>query len=74
MDMKDRFNLEDEINHLYSFCDNINNLCEGILEQDLDQDDIVNALSGLKVLLSIQTCKLNDTMSQCFKLDKYNYE
>ena len=69
--MKDRFNLEEEINHLYTFCDNLDNICEGILEQDLNKDDIVNALSGLKVLLSIQTSKLQDTMCQCFKLDNY---
>jgi hypothetical protein len=70
--VKDRFNLEDEINHLYTFCDNMNSLSEGILEQGLDKDDIVNALNGLKVLLAIQTSKLHDTMSQCFKLDNYN--
>lgn len=70
--MKNRFHLEEEINHLYTFCDNMDNLSEGILEQGLDKDGIVNALNGLKVLLAIQTSKLQDTMSQCFKLDQYN--
>jgi hypothetical protein len=41
------------------------------LEHNLTQDDIVNAIEGIKVLLIIQANKLMDTMSQCFKLDKY---
>lgn len=69
--MKDRFNLEDEINTLYSFSDQLGTLSEGILEHDLSKDDIVNVIEGIKVMLNLQAQKLHDTMSQCFNLDKY---
>lgn len=69
--MKDRFILEDEISQLYIFADQLGSLSEGVLEHNLDNDDISNALSGLKVLLQVHANKLHDTMSQCFKLDGY---
>lgn len=72
--MKDRFNLEDEINTLYSFCEQLGTLSEGILEHDLSKDDIINAIEGLKVMLNLQATKLQDTMCQCFKLDHYREE
>lgn len=69
--MKDRFNLEDEINMLYSFSDQLGSLSEGILEYNLTNDEVVNAIEGLKVMISLHANKLHDTMSQCFKLDNY---
>jgi hypothetical protein len=69
--MKDRFNLEDEISALHNFADNLGTLSEGIMEQDLSKDEIVNAIEGLRVMLSLQANKLFDTMTQCFKLDQY---
>jgi hypothetical protein len=69
--MKDRFSLETEILHLHTFVDNLATLSEGILEHDLTNDEVVNAIEGLRVMLSLQTNKLMDTMSQCFKLDEY---
>jgi hypothetical protein len=69
--MKDRFNLEDEINQLYTFADQLGNISEGVLEQDLSTDEIANAIEGLRVIMKLQTQKLHDTMSQCFKLDQY---
>jgi hypothetical protein len=69
--MKDRFSLETEIMHLDTFVDNLGTLSEGILEHDLTNDEVVNAIEGLRVMLSLQTNKLMDTMSQCFKLDQY---
>jgi hypothetical protein len=71
--MKDRFNLEDEINTLYSFSEQLGNLSEGILEHDLSTDDTVNAIEGLRVMINLQAQKLHDTMCQCFKLDGYSY-
>jgi hypothetical protein len=68
---KDRFDLETEIMNLHTFIDNLGTLSEGILEHDLSNDEVVNALEGLRVMLSLQTNKLMDTMSQCFKLDQY---
>ena len=72
--MKDRFNLEDEINTLYSFSEQLGNISEGILERDLSTDDTVNAIEGLRVMINLQAQKLHDTMAQCFKLDGYRYE
>jgi hypothetical protein len=69
--MKDRFNLEDEIHTLHTFADHLGTLSEGILEQNLSKDEIVNAIEGLRVMLSLQANKLFDTMTQCFKLDQY---
>lgn len=70
--MKDRFNLEDEINTLYNFCDQLSTLSEGVLEHNISKDDTVNAIEGLRVMLQLQTNKLMDTMCQCFKLNGYN--
>lgn len=70
--MKDRFDLESEIATLYTYSDQLSLLSEGILEHDLDNDQVVNVLEGLRVLLNLQTQKLHDTMSQCFNLDQYN--
>lgn len=69
--MKDRFDLENEINSLYSFSEQLGTLSEGILEHDLSNDEIVNVVEGLKVMLNLQAQKLHDTMSQCFRLDNY---
>jgi hypothetical protein len=71
--MKDRFNLEDEINTLYSFSEQLGTLSEGILEHGLTTDETVNVIEGLRVMLNLQAQKLNDTMCQCFKLDNYTY-
>ena len=72
--MKDRFNLEDEINTLYSFSEQLGTLSEGILEHNLTTDETVSVIEGLRVMLNLQAQKLHDTMCQCFKLDGYYYE
>jgi hypothetical protein len=69
--MKDRFDLENEINTLFTFSDQLGTLSEGILEHNLSTDETVNAIEGLRVILNLQTQKLHDTMSQCFRLDNY---
>lgn len=63
--------MEDEINTLYSFSEQLGTLSEGILEHDLSRDDIINAIEGLRVILNLQAKKLQDTMCQCFRLDNY---
>jgi len=69
--MKDRFDLENEISFLHTFVDNLGSISEGILERDLDKDEIVNAVEGVRALLDLHISKLFDTMTQCFKLDQY---
>lgn len=69
--MKDRFNLEDEINTLYSFSQQLGTLSEGILEHNLTTDETINVIEGMRVMLNLQAQKLHDTMCQCFNLDNY---
>ena len=69
--MKDRFDLENEISFLHTFVENLGSLSEGVLERDLDKDEIVNAVEGLRVMLDLHINKLFDTMQQCFQLDQY---
>jgi hypothetical protein len=69
--MKDRFNLENEIMTIHTFAENLGTLSEGILEHDLSNDEIVNAIEGLRVMMTLQANKLMDTMCQCLKLDQY---
>ena len=69
--MKDRFNLEDEINALYAFSDQLATISEGVMEERLSVDETVNAIEGLRVILNLQANKLHDTMCQCFQLDSY---
>lgn len=70
--MKNRFDLEQEITTLYSYAEQLGSISEGILEYDMSLDDTVNAINGLKVMIDLHTNKMLDTMSQCFKLDRYN--
>ena len=69
--MKNRFDLENEISSLYTFADQLGTLSEGIIEHNLTNDEIANALEGLRVILNVQTQKLHDTMCQCLGLDEY---
>jgi len=69
--MKDRFNLEDEINTLYSLSEQLGTLSEGILEHNLTTDETINVIEGMRVMLNLQAQKLHDTMCQCFNLDNY---
>jgi hypothetical protein len=69
--MKDRFDLENEISFLHTFVDNLGSISEAVLERDLDKDEIVNAVEGVRALLDLHINKLFDTMTQCFNLDQY---
>lgn len=69
--MKDRFDLEQEINALYGFSEQLSTISEAMLEERLSTDETVNAIEGLRVLMDLQAQKLHDTMCQVFKLDNY---
>ena len=66
--MKDRFDLEQEIVELGSFSQHLKDLAGSVLNEDLDCDEIANALNGISVLLEIHENKLFQTMSECFNL------
>ena len=71
-DAMDRFDLENKINQTYHFVDMLNDLNYGVLETELTQDEISNALDGMAVLLKCHIDKLFDTFTQVHKLDRYN--
>jgi RNase H-fold protein (predicted Holliday junction resolvase) len=72
--MKDRFDLENEIMALYAFADQLGNVSAGLMEERLTTDEAVNAIEGINVLLKLQTEKMFDTLTQCFRLDGYRHE
>lgn len=67
----DRFELEQQISNLLSICDDLDLVSENILENDLSQDEIANALIGISSLLKMKHDKLFDVFKQVFKLDNY---
>lgn len=69
--MKNRFDLENEINELYLYANQIDLICDTILntEEHIDKDCITNALMGIKILLDMKTNQLYDTMCQSFNLN-----
>jgi hypothetical protein len=69
--MKDRFDLEQEINALYGFSEQLSTISEAVLEERLSTDETVNAIEGIRVLMDLQAQKLHDTMCQILKLDNY---
>jgi hypothetical protein len=69
--MKDRFDLEQEINALYGFSEQLSTISEAVLEERLSTDETVNAIEGMRVLMDLQAQKLHDTMCQILKLDNY---
>ena len=70
--MADRFNLESKITDTYHFVDHLNDLSYGVLENNLSQDEIADALHGLAVVLKCHTDKLFNVFTQAYKLDNYN--
>lgn len=76
--MKDRFDLENEIQMFGLFADDIKTVSNFLMESEGVDDDVcdkaVNALNGISVLLEMKTEMLMDTMCQCLKLDQYREE
>lgn len=70
--MKDRFDLENEIQMLSLFADNIRTISNYIIESDYPLDEAAISLEGLAILIEMKTDILHDTMCQCFKLDDYS--
>lgn len=70
--MADRFDLESKITDTYHFVDHLNDLSYGVLETNLSQDEIADALHGLAVVLKCHTDRLFNVFTQALKLDNYN--
>lgn len=69
--MKNRFDLENEISTLYNFAEQLDTLGDAVGEKQLTEDEIMNALSGLRVMLNLQAEKMYNTLCQCFNLNQY---
>lgn len=73
--MKDRFDLEQEILRTTNYADNLRtisaNMLNDYIEGVTDVDKYTNAIEGVAILIEMQSNKMLDTMSQCFKLDNY---
>ena len=73
--MKDRFDLEQEILRITNYADDLRTIAENMIEDSINgtgnADKYANAIEGVATLIEMQTNKMFDTMSQCFKLDNY---
>lgn len=73
--MKDRFDLENDINNLQHYVEDIRMITEYMINDSvnssLDIDKYINALEGVASLMEMHSLKMFDTMCQCFKLDNY---
>jgi hypothetical protein len=73
--MKDRFDLEQEILRTTNYADDLRTVVENMLNDSIegitDVDKYANAIEGVAILIEMQSNKMLDTMSQCFKLDNY---
>jgi hypothetical protein len=69
--MADRFDLESKITDTYHFVDHLNDLSYAVLENNLTEDEIANALHGLAVLIKVHSDKLFQVFSEALKLDEY---
>ena len=70
--MADRFDLENKITDTYNFVTHINDLSDSVVNGNLSEDEISNALNGLAILLKCHSDKLFEVFTQALKLDGYN--
>lgn len=71
--MKTRFDLEHDINSMYSTADDIATIAQVMTDSDevYDNDRVFNLLNGLSELLNAKVVKLEDTFKQVYELDQY---
>lgn len=72
--MKDRFNLEDDINNLWTTSQDIRTVADMMYDSDLvyDADRIHTVMHGLAEILDAKCEKLFDTFKQVYQLDQYS--
>lgn len=59
-----RFDLEQQILNCWSVCDDLEVLCEGVLERDMKVDDVATVLSGMKALYQLKFQKCFETFEK----------
>ena len=62
--MADRFDLEQNIMKCWSVTEDIDLLYENVMENDMSQDDIANALLGIRVMYEMKFQKLWDSFEK----------
>jgi hypothetical protein len=68
--MADRFQLETDITNIYNTAADLDLLVDRILgEEDVDIDEIANALLGISVITRMRVDKTFDTFKAAFNLD-----
>jgi len=68
--MKNRFDLESEINEVFYFSTHLKDLAANYSDNKLSEDELLNALIGLAVLIEVKTDKLYEVMCSVFGLNK----
>jgi hypothetical protein len=53
-----RFDMEQEIMNCWNVCEDLETVCEGVLEREINQDQISNVLLGMKELYQLKFEKL----------------
>ena len=71
--MKDRFDLEEAIQHVWSTVEDIRTVNEMMYDSDMkwDDDERWNVMEGLAAVLECKCNKLWDTFTQVHGLDKW---
>ena len=72
--MKDRFDLEEAIQHVWATVEDIRTVNEMMYDSDMQWDDDRrwNVMEGLAAVLECKCNKLWDTFTQVHKLDAYS--
>ena len=66
-----RFDLEEQIMRCWNVVEDVNEVYAAVMERDLSQDDIANALLGIKTLYDMKFYTLFSTFE---KMIKENHE
>ena len=70
--MTSRFDLEEQILDCWNITKDLDILTEAVIEQNLSQDDISNALIGLKTMYELKYDKMWKTFEQLIRSENIN--
>jgi hypothetical protein len=72
-----RFDMEQQIMNCWNICEDLDTLMEGVLERDMSQDRITNALLGMKELYQLKFETLWESFeamtSEAHQAKQYHY-
>jgi hypothetical protein len=69
--MMTRYDLEQKIHETHNFVDHLNDISYGVLETQITNDEIADAIHGVAILLKLHTEKMFDLYKRAFNLDEY---